>query len=68
MLAIPDDKRQKGLNQLYELRDKRTIKVHIVEALMGLINFSNRAVVPEFAFSRRLYSKFTGKTWLNIGQ
>ena len=68
MLAIPDDKSQKALNQLYELRDKRTIKVHKVEALMGLLNFLNRAVVPECAFTPRLYSKFTGKTWLNNGQ
>ena len=68
MLAIPDDKSQKALNQLYELRDKRTIKVHKVEALIGLFTFLNRAVVPECAFTSRLYSKFTRKTWLNNSQ
>ena len=49
---------------MFELRDKRTIKVQKIEALTGLLNFLNRAVVPDRAFTRRLYSKFTGKTAL----
>ena len=45
-LAVPEDKRSKALQQLYEVRDKRTIKVQKIEALTGILNFLNRVIAP----------------------
>ena len=60
VLAVPEQKRTKALNQLCSLIDKKKATVKELECLAGLLNFLHRAIVPGRAFTRRMYSKFAG--------
>ena len=59
-LALPQEKIKKALDQLGYMRDKHMVTVNKLEALAGLLNFLNKAVVPGRAFTRRMYAKFSG--------
>ena len=60
ILVIPEEKRLKALNTINELLDKRSAIVKELQSLAGLLNFLNRAIHPGRAFTRRMYSKFSG--------
>ena len=61
ILAIPEEKRLKALNQLCALVDRKKATVKELESLAGLLNFLHKAIVPGRAFTCRMYSKFSGK-------
>ena len=56
-LCIPEDKRQKALNQIRYIKSSRTVTIKEVQKLTGLLNFLNRAIVPRRVFTRRMYAK-----------
>ena len=60
-LSIPEEKRIRARNQLSLLCNSKKTKVGTLESLVGLLNFLGKAIVPGRAFTRRMYSKFTGK-------
>ena len=59
-LRIPQEKRIKALNLLEHVMAKRSARVEELEKLSGYLNFLNRAIHPGRAFTRRMYSKFSG--------
>ena len=61
LLAIPEEKRLQTLHKLQNLISKKKAPVQDLQSLVGLLNFINRAIVPGRAFTRCMYSKFSGK-------
>ena len=59
-LCLPEDKIRRVVNWIEKLLDAKKVMVKELEKLVGLLNFFNRAIVPGRAFTRRIYSKFTG--------
>lgn len=59
-VGIPDDKIAKGMGELMYVLESKKVTVHHMQKLTGLLNFFCRAVVPGRAFTRRMYSKFSG--------
>ena len=56
-LSIPEDKRQKALNQLISIINKKKATIKEIQCLTGLLNFLNKAIIPGRAFTRRMYLK-----------
>ena len=54
-LSIPEDKRQKALNQLISIINKKKATIKEIQCLTGLLNFLNKAIIPGRAFTRRMY-------------
>ena len=61
ILAVPEEKSIRAINQLNALLDRKKATVKELESLAGLLNFLHKAVVPGRAFTRRMYAKFSGK-------
>ena len=59
VLSIPDNKRTRALN-LLRMADKKKATVEEIQKLAGFLNFLGRAIFPGRAFTRRMYSKFSG--------
>ena len=59
-LCILEEKRDKAVNNLNEVINKRKVTVKQIQSLAGLLNFLNRAIIPGRAFTRRMYSKYEG--------
>ena len=57
MLCIPEEKRNKALNQVNRILHKRKATVKEIQCLTGLLNFLNRALIPGRVFTRRMYAK-----------
>ena len=58
-LSIPLEKRDRALNMLNNLLDRKKAKVKEIEKLCGFLNFLSRTIFPGRAFTRRMYSKFS---------
>ena len=56
-LCIPNEKRTKALSQIRLMMSKRSATIKQIQALTGILNFLNRAMVPGRVFTRRMYSK-----------
>ena len=67
-LSIADEKRRKAQNVLQWVLAKRTVTVHLVQKLCGLLNFLNRAIVPGRTFTRSMYNrlKLTGSNGVTL--
>ena len=59
-LCVPEEKRIRAINTLLQFIDRKKAQVRELQQLVGLLNFINKAVVPGRAFTRRMYSKFSG--------
>ena len=59
-ISIPQEKVDKAKKWLNLLIDKKKATVQELQSLAGLLNFLNRAIYLGHAFTRRMYSKFTG--------
>ena len=60
-LCIPEDKKIKVLNQIRQIRSKKTATVKSIQQLTGILNFLNRAIVPGRVFTWRMYSRISLK-------
>ena len=60
-LCIPNEKRTKALSQIRLMMSKRSATIKQIQALTGILNFLNRAMVPGRVFTRRMYSKLKTK-------
>ena len=61
-LQVPEDKKNKALQILLRLREKRTATVKEIQEITGLLNFLAKVIVPGRTFTRRMYAKITSKT------
>ena len=59
-MAGPDDKKVQTLHLLCNFTDAKKATVKQIQGLVGLLNFLNKAIFPGRAFTRRMYSKYTG--------
>ena len=59
-LAIPEEKRVRALNELGLMVTSKKSTVKAIQSLAGLLNFFHRVIVPGRAFTRHMYSKFSG--------
>ena len=59
IVAIPQDKIQKGKELIHEIVNKRKVTIHKLQSLCGFLNFLGRSVVPGRAFTRRLYAAYS---------
>ena len=64
-ISISEERRWEILNLVQKFFDKRKATIKELQQLAGHLNFINRAVVPGRAFTRRMYSKFSGKNILD---
>ena len=64
-LSISNQRRELVLNMVKKFADKRKATIKELQQLAGHLNFVNKAVVPGRAFTRRMYSKFSGSNILN---
>ena len=60
LLVVPEDKRLFCYNLLNSVMSKRTVTIKQLEILAGHLNFLGKAIFPARAFTRRMYSKFSG--------
>ena len=60
VISIPEEKIVKTINQLLLMLDKKKATVKEIQSLTGLLNFLTRAIFLGRAFTRRMYSKFSG--------
>ena len=56
-IAIPVEKKNKALQLLHWTIDSKKVTIKLVQQLTGTLNFLNRAIVPDRAFMRMMYSK-----------
>ena len=68
ILAVPEQKRIRAIHKIQELMDKKKATIKQLQSLAGLLNFLNKAIVPGQAFTRGMYTKFTGKKYQNLKQ
>ena len=57
VLAIPEEKRIKALDAINKTLRVKKIKIRDVQCLAGLLNFLQRAIIPGWAFTCRMYDK-----------
>ena len=58
-LCVPEDKRQKAVNQLEWTISRKTATVRQIQCLAGFLNFLNKAILPGRAFTRRMYAQYS---------
>lgn len=58
LVAIPELKVSKALNQIDVIVDAKKATVLQMQRITGLLNFFCRAIIPGRAFTRRLYAEF----------
>ena len=58
-LCVPVDKKNKVLQSLHWFLDHRKATIKQIQALTGLLNFLNKAIVSGRAFTRQIYVKLT---------
>ena len=61
VLGISWEKRSKALHLINSFLDKKKATVKQIQSLSGTLNFLNKAIFPGRAFTRRMYSKLSGK-------
>ena len=61
IIAIPEDKILKAECLIDEILANKRTTVHKLQSLCGFLNFLGRSVVPGKAFTRHIYSAFSGK-------
>ena len=61
LLSIPLEKQEKALKLLNDLTGKKKITVKQLQVLTGYLNFLTKAIVPGRTFTRRIYSKYSGR-------
>lgn len=59
-LGIPIEKRDEALNQIDNILRSRRITMHVLQRLVGLLNFLSRAIVPGRTYNRRFYDRMIG--------
>ena len=59
-LSIPLDKKDKAINMLNYFMSKRKATIKELEQLTGYFNFLSKAIFSGRAFTRRMYSKYSG--------
>ena len=59
VLCLPVDKVNKALSMIQTLIAERKITMKNIQTLTRTLNFLSRAVIPGWAFTRRMYSKLT---------
>ena len=57
VLALPEDKVRKALNMLIYAIEKKKLTVKSIQSLAGTLNFLNKAIVPGYTFTRRMYNQ-----------
>ena len=57
-LCIPIDKRDRAIDMLRLIIDKKKTTVKNLQQLTGFLNFLTRAIHPGQAFTRRMYAKY----------
>ena len=57
VLAIPKDKRIKGLRALRYITDHKKVTIKAIQKVTGFLNFLQCAIVPGRTFTRALYDK-----------
>ena len=60
-LMVPEDKKQKAINQLHMACVKKKLTVKEIQEFTGILNFLNRAIVPGRVFTRRMYTLLSSK-------
>ena len=61
VLGIPEEKKQKALQQLKVVIDSKKATIKQLQSLTGLLNFLSKALHPGRAFTRRMYAKFSSE-------
>ena len=61
LICVTEEKRVKTLNMVQSLMDRKSATIKEIQSLAGLLNFLNRVIYPGRAFTRRMYSKLSGK-------
>ena len=56
-MCIPREKRDKALNLLRWVMDKKKVTIKLIQRLTGTLNFLNKAIIPGRAFTRVMYDK-----------
>ena len=59
-VSVPEIKRTQTINMIQLLLSKKKVTIKELQSLAGMLNFLGRAIVPGRAFTRRMYSKFSG--------
>lgn len=59
-ISIPNEKRDRALQEVDTMIRSKKVKVLQVQQLTGLLNFICRAIFPGRAFTRRFYAKIAG--------
>ena len=59
-VTVPEDKRIQTVNMIEAILSKKKAPIKELERLARTLNFLGRAIYPGRAFTRRMYSKFTG--------
>ena len=57
ILCIPLEKKNKALNLLNNLKDKKKATIKQIQVLTGYLNFLTKAIYPGRTFIRRMYAK-----------
>ena len=60
IISIPTDKKNRAVSMLNLMVDGKKAMVHQLQSLCGFLNFLNKAIFPGWAFTRRMYAKFSG--------
>ena len=58
-ITLLEEKKQRTVNWLTNILNKKKVQLKELEKLTGLLNFLNQAIVPGRAFTRCIYAKFT---------
>ena len=65
-MCIPRDKRDKALNLLRWVMDKKKVTIKLIQRLTGTLNFLNKAIIPGRAFTRLMYDKLKTTNALGV--
>ena len=60
ILAVPQEKRDRAVNLLLKFLQSKKATVKDLQSLAGFLNFLCKAIHPGHAFTRQMYSEFSG--------
>ena len=60
-LMVPEDKVNSALQLINRICSKKKATVKELQTLAGTLNFLHKAIVPDHAFTRRIYNKYHSK-------
>ena len=60
IISIPIDKKERAFSMLNLIIDSKKATVQQLQSLCSFLNFLNKAILPGWAFTHRMYAKFSG--------